>query len=249
MSACIHIGTSGWSYKHWSNAVFYPRNLKVSQWLSYYCRYFDTVEINTTFYRLPNKNAFEHWYQETPHNFVFTVKGSRLITHMKKLSDPESVTSRFLSQAKLLGEKLGVVLFQLPPNWKFNQERLVVFLDYLRYQAMIPNLRIALEIRHPSWNCEECFSILRRFGVALVYADWPTLSVKNPVTADFIFVRRHGPGDLYASRYSTTELKRDASRIHGWIREDKDVYIYFNNDTEGFAIRNARELKQMTTTL
>ena len=246
MTPRIHIGTSGWSYKHWSDPVFYPRKLKVRQWLSYYCRHFDSVEINTTFYRLPNRKAFEQWYQETPPHFIFTVKGSQFITHRKKLADPKPHTSRFLSQVAILGEKLGVVLFQLPPYWKFNPVRLGVFLDYLRCQTIIPVLRVALEIRHLSWYCEECFTILRQFGIALVYADWPTLSVESPGTANFIFIRHHGPGDLYASSYSNAELKKDACRIRSWMVEGKDVYVYFNNDANGFAVKNALELKQMT---
>jgi uncharacterized protein YecE (DUF72 family) len=238
------VGTSGWSYKHWANGVFYPSGLQPAAWLAFYAGAFDSAEINNTFYHLPEPHVFEEWRDRTPAGFTFAVKASRFITHMKKLKEPEQHVARFLTHAAALRGKLGVVLFQLPPFWKFNAARLDGLLAFVRAQTIVPHLRAALEVRHPSWHCDECFEILRRHNTAFGFADWPGVATDGPVTADFIFIRRHGPADLYASGYPPAALRRDAARIRAWLAEGRDVHVYFNNDACGYAVRDARRLRK-----
>jgi uncharacterized protein YecE (DUF72 family) len=243
MGARCFVGTSGWNYKHWSEGVFYPSGLKTSEWLNHYAQYFDSVEINNSFYRLPEKWVFKKWYETPPAKFIFAVKASRFITHMKKLADPQEHLPLFLENASALKEKLGVVLFQLPPYWKFNRDRLEGLFDFLSRQQILPGLHAALEIRHKSWQSNTCFDILIKYNISLALTDWPGLPIEGPLTAEFVFMRRHGPGSLYASNYSDAHLKRDAQRIRTWLAQGKDVYIYFNNDAFGYAVKNAQTLK------
>jgi uncharacterized protein YecE (DUF72 family) len=149
-SACTFIGTSGWNYKHWSGGIFYPEGIKPVDWLNYYCRHFNSVEINNTFYRLPARRVFEKWHATTPTNFTFAVKANRFITHMKKLAHPEEHVARFLENVRALGEKLHVILFQLPPYWTFDRARLEGLFNFLSRQQLVPGLRAALEVRHAS---------------------------------------------------------------------------------------------------
>jgi uncharacterized protein YecE (DUF72 family) len=243
MAARVFIGTSGWHYRHWSGGVFYPAGLKPSNWLDYYGQHFDSVEINNTFYRLPARCVFEKWHDTTPAHFAFAVKASRFITHMKKLANPEEHVALFLEHASGLGEKLHVLLFQLPPSWKFDPGRLEGLCDFLSRQKIVPGIRSALEVRHASWYGDACLDVLRRYRVSLVLADWPTCIVEGPPTADFVFVRRHGPGHLYASSYSDASLHREAQQIRTWVAEGRSVYVYFNNDADGYAVRNALRLR------
>lgn len=240
----FRIGTSGWNYKHWSG-IFYPHDLKQKDWLGHYCQFFDTVEINNTFYQLPKKEVFEKWRSSVPDTFLFIVKASRFITHMKKLKDPEVSAGNFLENVSGLGEKLGPVLFQLPPFWKINSQRLEEFLEYLTKQNIVTNLRVAFELRNPTWAQEEIYALFRNYNVALCFADWPDLTINDPVTADLVYLRRHGPATLYASGYSNDQLKQDASHIKTWLSQGKEVFAYFNNDTGGYAIRDALNLRRM----
>ena len=245
MSGRLFIGTSGWNYRHWGDGIFYPRGLGQKNWLSYYVQSFDSVEINNSFYRLPEKHVFEGWYKSVPDQFTFAVKANRFITHLKKLADPQKHLPLFLENASGLEEKLGVMLFQLPPFWKFNPGRLKEFCDSLYRQKIIPGLRSALEVRHPSWHVDACFEILREYNICLALADWPGLSVQGPLTANFVFIRRHGPESLYASNYSDSSLRIDAKKIRTWLAESKDVFAYFNNDAFGYAVKNALRLKEL----
>ena len=245
MAGKVFIGTSGWIYPHWGSGVFYPPDLKQDRWLDFYTRHFASVEVNNSFYRLPDKHVFESWKENTPPDFRFAVKASRFITHMKKLGAPKTATAKFLEHVAGLGEKLGVLLFQLPPFWKVNLERLESFLAYLREQGIVPGVRAAFEIRNATWNCPEVHDLMRRYGAALAFADWPDLAVEEPVTADFVYVRRHGPTWLYSSDYSREQLQELAGRIQGWVADGMDVYVYFNNDAGGYAVKNARELQEL----
>ena len=236
----IHIGTSGWSYSDWSDGVFYSKDLREKDWLEYYSRHFSTVEINATFYHQMSVKAYQSWYKTVPKDFVFAVKISRFLTHVKKLNDPEEPWQRFINNAKLLKEKLGPILVQLPPNFKANTVKLENLLKVIpkKYQ-------IALEVRDESWFCEDVYKILKKYNTALVIADsqeWPT---PNVITANFIYVRMHGPGNLYASKYTTRQLQKLADKIKKWRRKVKQVYVYFNNDTKGYAVENARKLRQL----
>lgn len=246
MAGRAFIGTSGYSYPHWKGA-FYPKDLKPSEWLPYYSRHFDTVELNNPFYRLPSEKAFEGWRKGTPPGFVFAVKASRFITHIKRLKDPEASVGLFLERASGLREKLGPVLFQLPPSWPFNAPRLEGFLRYLRRQSVVQRLRAVLEVRHKSWLDPQAFKLLEEAGVALCCADWPDLPVEGPVTADFVYLRRHGPASLYSSSYSEEALAEEARKVKGWLKQGLDVYIYYNNDAYGYALENALRLKALIT--
>ncbi len=241
----VYIGTSGWQYRHWGDGVFYPAELKQKQWFQHYCQHFDTVEINNTFYHLPRREVFENWRKNSPENFQFVVKASRFITHLKKLSDPQSSTLKFLQHASGLGEKLAVILFQLPPFWNLNLIRFREFVEYLRTQTIISKLKSAVELRNPTWNRPEVHEILRSANINLCFADWPDLNIEEPVTADFVYLRRHGPASLYASNYSPEQLKQDAKNINKWLNQGRDVYIFYNNDAYGWAVKNALSLKKM----
>ncbi|MDZ7262486.1 MAG: DUF72 domain-containing protein, partial [candidate division KSB1 bacterium] len=240
----VYIGTSGWNYRHWEGR-FYPQGLKQKNWFNYYARYFNTVEINNTFYHLPQKEVFENWNRSSPDHFLFVVKASRFITHMKKLKDPQESTRNFLENASGLGSKIGPVLFQLPPFWNLDLERLKSFAHYITHQQIIPDLKVALELRNPTWVQQEVFEVLQNYNLALCFADWPELPIEEPVTADFIYLRRHGPSSLYASCYSQQQLWQDAEKIIDWRNQGKDVFVYYNNDAQAWAVENALTLMQM----
>lgn len=236
------IGCSGFSYPHW-RGVFYPDDLPQRRWLAHYSTAFASVELNVTFYRLPKPETFETWRRETPAGFVFSLKGSRFITHIKRLKDPDEPLARFFAAALGLGEKLRVVLWQFPPGFVADSERLSGFLKLLgRYPV-----RNALEFRHESWLNEETTALCREHNAALCMADWPAFLDEPPLTADFVYLRRHGRGGDYATRYNRLELGRDARRIRGYLAGAMDVFVYFNNDTLGYAPENARELREMFT--
>lgn len=239
--AKVYIGTSGYLYDHWAG-VFYPEDLAQNKWLLHYIKYFDTVELNVSFYRLPTKAAFESWYKKTPKGFVFAVKGSRFITHIKRLKACSKPLTLFFSRAKALKKKLGVVLWQLPPRYKVNTKRLSDFLKLLKKYKV----RNAFEFRDQSWLCEDVYKILKKHNAAFCFADYPEFAKSPPVTADFIYIRRHGAGGmLYGGNYSAAQLRKDADNIKKWLKQKKDVFIYFNNDAYGYAVKNAEQLKGM----
>ena len=236
----IKIGCSGFNYSDWKGR-FYPEGLPQRRWLQHYCTVFSTVELNVTFYRLPLPSTFDKWHQETPDNFVFSLKGSRFITHVKRLIDPEAPLERFFEGALRLKEKLGVVLWQFPPKFNLNKERLEKFLRLLREYPV----RHTLEFRNESWIVQDVLDMCRDNGVSLCMADWPKFIDDLPVTADFVYIRRHGEAGRYDTCYSNADLKRDAQRIEKYIGAGKDVFIYFNNDVLGYAPQNANELMEM----
>lgn len=236
----LAIGCSGFSYPSWRGS-FYPDDLPQRRWLEHYASAFTTVELNVTFYRLPKPETFSKWRGETPSAFGFALKGSRFITHVKRLKDPEEPLTRFFTVASGLQEKLRVCLWQLPPRFAYNNERLRHFLKLL---AKYP-VRQALEFRDESWLNDEVTALCREHNVALCMADWPEFLDELPLTADFVYIRRHGKGGDYASRYTRSELARDARRIRGYLDRGRDVFIYFNNDALGYAPENARELREM----
>lgn len=233
----LKIGCSGFFYDHW-RGNFYPEDLSRSHWFEYYCSQFSTVEMNVTFYRLPEREAFAKWYLSTPEDFTFSLKGSRFITHVKKLKDCAEPIEAFFSRASLLKEKLGVILWQLPPTFTLDVERLREFLEELRpYHA-----RNTFELRNKTWINKKVVNLLEKEKAALCMADWPEFLDKLPVTADFVYLRRHGEDGNYATSYSTASLKEDSKRIKAYLRQKKDVFIYFNNDARGYAPKNATEL-------
>jgi uncharacterized protein YecE (DUF72 family) len=238
----VYIGTSGYNYDHWSGGVFYPDGLPQRKWLEYYCKFFDTVELNVTFYRLPKNEAFSGWYTRTPSKFKFALKGSRFITHIKRLKDSDEPLKLLFSRIALLKEKAEVLLWQLPPRFKADKERLSTFASSLK---KFSGIRHTLEFRDESWICSDVSDILSENNIAFCMADWPPFNNDLPLTADFVYVRRHGASGRYSSCYSKKELQNDARRIRSWIKEKKDVYIYFNNDAFGYAVENAMTLKEL----
>jgi uncharacterized protein YecE (DUF72 family) len=231
-----YVGTSGWHYNHWRQ-LFYPDKLPKAKWLEFYSRHFSTVELNNSFYRLPSEEAFANWYNSSPANFAFAVKVSRFITHIKRLKNSEEPVGTFLDRAKILKQKLGPLLYQLPPNMHRDDGRLESFLSILPR-----GLKHTLEFRHESWLDGGVFEILRRHNVGLCVFDMPGLSCPLAATADFAYIRFHGSTELYSSCYSDEELVDWARRLGGLASEAKEVYIYFNNDAEAFAVMNALTL-------
>ncbi len=235
----LHIGTSGWSYNHWKG-LFYPEELSKEEWLEYYTQSFDSVELNSSFYHLPKLKTFENWRKRTPEDFVFSVKGSRFISHILKLNNGREPLQNLLDNASGLGPKLGPVLFQLPPNFKLDFERLEKFAKILPTDQ-----RFTFEFRHESWFCEEVYNLLKENNLALTISDTPKYPLVEKVTADFVYVRLHGHEVLYTSKYSKPELKGWAEKIKAWLADDRDVYIYFDNDAHAHAVTNAKELKTL----
>lgn len=236
----IRIGTSGWYYKHWKGP-FYPLKIQDSEMLPLYLKHFDTVEINNTFYRLPEKNTVKAWHRHTPDDFLFAVKGSRFITHMKKLSNPAEPVKYFFDAVKPLGRKLGPIIFQLPPKWKCNIERLEVFLNQLPKES-----KYSFEFRDKSWLCSEVYKLLAKHNAALCIYDLKGFESPPEVTADFTYIRLHGPSkNAYQGCYDRKTLHKWKDRINTWKKSLAAVYIYFDNDQMGYAAHNAMRLKEM----
>jgi uncharacterized protein YecE (DUF72 family) len=236
----IHVGTSGWHYKHWLG-VFYPERTSGAEMFRIYAQHFDTVEINNSFYMLPSATTFDNWRESSPRRFCFAVKASRFITHMKKLKEPVRSSEKFFLVVDRLEEKLGPILFQLPPRWKVNIERLRDFLESLPREH-----KYVFEFREANWMVPEVFELLRRHNVAHCIHDFADMKVPRELTARFAYIRFHGPTSAkYAGWYSTRELRAWAERIESWRGRVSEVYVYFNNDPEGAAVKNALELKEM----
>jgi uncharacterized protein YecE (DUF72 family) len=235
----IRIGTSGWHYAHWVGR-FYPERWPASKMLQWYQERFDTVEINNSFYRLPSESALKGWRASTPAGFLFALKGSRFLTHMKKLKDPAAGIEKFFSRADVLREKLGPILFQLPPNFAVNAERLDAFID-----ALPEEHRYAFEFRDESWNSQEILQLLRRRNAA--WCSFHLEGYQSPieVTADFAYVRLHGPAARYEGSYSDYALAEWAQRIRDWRANLRAIYVYFDNDDSGYAAHNALRLREL----
>jgi uncharacterized protein YecE (DUF72 family) len=236
----IRIGTSGWHYRHW-RGPYYPPKLPASRMLEHYVRDFDTVELNNTFYRLPPEGAALAWAEAAPHGFLYAAKGSRFLTHMKKLKDPAQGLERFFERIAGLGKKLGPIVFQLPPRWGVDVARLEAFVLNLP-----PRRRYAFELRDTGWHTEQVYRVLRRHNLAFCIYDLAGFESPRLVTADFAYVRLHGPGPkAYQGSYSDAALDEWARRIDGWRGSLKAVYVYFDNDEAGYAVRDALRLKAL----
>ena len=235
----IRIGTSGWHYEHW-RGVFYPPRLPARERLRFYCQAFDTVEVNNSFYRLPGEAAVRQWRETVPEGFLFAIKASRLITHMRKLKDVDVPLAAFLGRMDLLGDRLGPVLFQLPPGWRANVPRLR---DFLR---LLPSgRRYAFEFRDPSWFDLAVYRELERAGAAFCQYQLGETVSPSVVTADFVYMRLHGPGGPYQGRYGEEGLKPWLGRMEGVLRKGLDLYCYFDNDERGYAVMDALLLRKM----
>jgi uncharacterized protein YecE (DUF72 family) len=237
--ARIWIGTSGYVYRHWRRGVFYPEGLKAREELGYYAARYPTVELNNPFYRLPTPEMFTRWREATPEGFRFAVKASRFITHIKRLQNVDEEVALFMERAELLELKLGPVLFQLPPNQPLDLPRLQTFLPLLR-----PDRHWVVEFRHASWHTNEVYALLARHAVALCIPVGGGLHPDRITTAPFTYIRMHR-GQEPAGGFTAEELKVWSGQIRALAGAGKEVYLYFNNDWEGFAIRDANTMKRL----
>lgn len=232
----IHIGTSGWQYADWRGGL-YPEGLPQRRWLERYAQVFSIVEVNNSFYRLPERSTFESWRDRTPEGFTFVVKASRYLTHVKRLRDAEAPVATFWDRVSALGPKRGPVLFQLPPRFPADAERLATFLAWLP-----GSMRAAWEFRDPSWMRDDVFSLLDRRGDALVLADRPGFRGPMVVTGGWSYVRFH-QGSRRGPDYRRDKLRRWADRLADL--PVRDVWVFFNNDHGGAAVRDAMFLREV----
>jgi len=234
----IRIGTSGWVYPHW-RGLFYPQELRQKDWFGFFSRTFDTVEINNSFYRLPSPAVFEAWHRQAPPGFIYSVKASRFLTHIKKLIDPEQPLQAFFNGAVNLKETLGPILYQLPPGWSPDLPRFRHFLD-----ALPEGYTHVIEFRDARWLTEEVFQLMERRGVSHCIHDRYPLDVPHRITASPVYIRLHGdpaPG----GDYPPEALEAWAGCIRAWRDRSLNVFLYFNNDFGGYAVENAKSLKKM----
>ena len=239
--ARVFIGTSGWHYAHWRER-FYPHTLPTAAWLRYYATHLDSVEVNNSFYRLLDAAAVRNWRRQVPREFVFAVKGSRYLTHNKKLKDAALPLRRFFTPVRAFGRALGPVVFQTPPAWRVNAPRLESFLRLLSKRR--GRRRYSFEFRNESWHCEEVYALLRRFNAAFCIYELAGAATPYTVTADFVYARLHGPSaQKYQGLYSAAALRRWAQRIEAWADVGLDVYLYFDNDQNAYAVDNAIALR------
>lgn len=235
MQPKVFLGTSGYQYKHW-RGDFYPKDLPVREWFEFYSRSFDTVEINNTFYKMADAETFEEWKKAAPEDFCYAIKYSRFGTHLKKLKDPKGHVQYFMERVAHLGKALGPVLVQLPPNWKPNIGRLEEFLE-----ETPEKIRWAIEIRDPRWLCTDLYDLLEKKRAALVFHD---MIPDHPrvVTTDWVYLRYHGQN--YGGNYGESQIREIAAEVRDHLHNDRDVYLFFNNDLEGHAVRNALSLQE-----
>jgi len=237
----IHIGTSGWSYKHWSE-IFYPKEIKPDKYLEYYITRFSCVELNSSFYNLPLKTTVSGWTNRTPDTFRFCLKLSRLITHQLQLVNVEDPLHNFFDVFYGMKDRLGPVLIQLPPGLSFDKQLIHSFFNLIKEQY--GQYRFAVEVRDKSWINDVFFDMLSQHKTAFVIADSGNRYPYNEaVTTDFIYLRLHGREQLYASDYHENDLRYYAGKINKWFEEGKEVWVFFNNDYHGFAVKNAEMLE------
>ena len=247
----LFIGTSGWVYGHWEG-IFYPEDLPGKDKLKYFSKHFKTAEINYSFYHLPRPTTYQNWYKQTPEDFLFAVKASRFITHIKRLKEVKEAWKTFIENALNLKEKLGPLLFQFPPSFKATAEninRLESFLKSISVnqrldQRKSAEIKYAFEFRHKTWCDKKIYNLLKKYKVAWVIADSPSYPKAEEVTADFVYIRMHGSKVLFTSNYTKKELSSLSQKIKKWLKTC-DVFVYFNNDAMGYAIENAKELLKL----
>jgi uncharacterized protein YecE (DUF72 family) len=236
MAASVRIGTSGWQYRHWEGR-FYPRDLPRDRWLEQYATEFDTVELNNSFYRLPDADQFGRWGDCVPAGFRFAVKASRYLTHVKRLREPQEPLRRFWTRVRHLGPRRGPVLYQLPPRWNPDLERLGAFLH------AVPQAAQAVEIRDRRWYGDATCKLLEGARVALCLHDMPGSATEPRPVGPLVYVRFHGAGSKYEGSYSSQRLSAWADRVVEWAREGLPVWAYFNNDAAAHAVRDADRLR------
>jgi uncharacterized protein YecE (DUF72 family) len=242
----LRIGCSGWQYAHWRGG-FYPHELPTARWFAHYAITFDTVEINSSFYRLPPAETFAKWRDQAPERFIYAVKSSRYLTHMKKLKDPDNPLRRFFSRARHLGRHLGPILYQLPPRWPLNLERFEAFLGALKRLALRHRVRgpHVIEFRDTSWYDERVFALMEQHKVALCLHDMQECATERLVIGPCIYVRYHFGTRKYGGGYDTRRLEGWADWLAERILGGMNVYAYFNNDSGGHAPRDAVRLRSL----
>jgi uncharacterized protein YecE (DUF72 family) len=233
----VRVGTSGWEYRDWRGR-FYPRDLPKDRWLEHYVEHFDTVELNNSFYRLPAGETFAAWRDRLPDGFAMAVKASRYLTHLKRLRDPDDPLERFWSRARRLGNRLGPVLYQLPPRWHRDPERLAAFLD-----AVPRRTPQAVEFRDPSWYHPDTEALLARAHVGLCLHDMPGSAHTEPPVGPIAYLRFHGGTGRYQGSYSSQRLTAVADRLASWAHDGLSCWVFFNNDPQAHAIRDALRLR------
>jgi uncharacterized protein YecE (DUF72 family) len=240
MKSGIHIGTSGWSYKHWKG-IFYPPKLKTTEWIRFYSNHFKATEINGSFYKLPTRDTVIEWMEKVPKDFLFCPKMSRFLTHMKKLNEPEEPLERFFGIFEPLKKMMGPVLLQLPAILKFHYDKA----DHV-YRLMKTKYRkydFVMEVRHDSWMQEESLTLMTKYDIGLVISQsGERFPYSEMITAKNIYIRFHGPHQLYASSYSDEMLKDFAKKFRKWEKEGHVIWAFFNNDIHGYAIEDAKRL-------
>jgi uncharacterized protein YecE (DUF72 family) len=242
-SAELHIGTSGWSYKHWSG-LFYPKDIKPDKYLEYYITRFDCVELNSSFYNLPRETTVAGWTNRTPDTFRFCLKLSRFITHQQQLVNTEGALQKFFNVFEKMKDRLGPVLIQLPPGLKYDVPLISNFFDLLKEQ--FAQYRFAVEVRNKSWINESFFGLLAQHGMAFVIADsGDRYPYYEAVTSSIVYLRFHGHEQLYASDYSDSVLSHYGEKIRDWLSDGREVWVFFNNDYYGFAVKNAERLSEI----
>lgn len=245
----MYIGTSGWHYNDWLGS-FYPPEVKGYHELTYHSQHFNTVENNSSFYRIAQESTYKTWFRMTPDNYVFSLKLNKAITHNHrlKLSDEvQELVSYILTSTQVLKNKIGAIVIQLPPSFKLDIERVTEFLMFFKTEIRKQeySFDVAIEFRNKAWFIPEVYSMLKKHSVALVAADSSRYSGTRQITADFCYVRMHGPKELFSSKYTTEQLAELASYLKSIQPEVKRTYVYFNNDFHGYALENARELAQI----
>ena len=235
MTKKIYVGTSGYNYAHWINK-FYPKDIPQKMRLEFYTQHFNSVELNVTFYRLPKDTVFQNWYKRTPSDFRFVIKGSRFITHIKRLKDVGEPLKLFMQRAAHLKNKLTCVLWQTPPNLSYDASRIKSFIKHLKKW---PRYLYSFEFRNESWFNEELYDMLKGNNINLCTADSPSYPYKEILTSNFIYLRFHGEKKLYGSKYSPSELKKWEGKSAMWMKDRNILFAFFNNDAYGFAVENA----------
>lgn len=241
MAEKVHIGTSGWHYAHW-RGPFYPEDIHDDEMLSHYIQHFRTVEINNSFYHLPTRQTFKLWHDQVPSRFTFAIKASRYITHMKKLRDPEAASQKFFDHVGSLGKKAGPILFQLPPHWHCDTNRLKTFLEILP-----DKYRFAFEFRDTTWFNDDTSALLKEHNAAVCVYDLAGQKSPEKLTADFAYLRLHGPAEQkYSGRYTRPQLRRWLDLCAEWLKTGaRQIFVYFDNDQAGYAALNALEMQEM----
>jgi uncharacterized protein YecE (DUF72 family) len=243
MKTGIYIGTSGWSYNHWKN-IFYPPKLKTTDWITYYSNHFKATEINASFYKLPTRETVIEWTKKVPKDFLFCPKMSRFLTHMKKLIAPEEPLERFFGIFAPMKKMMGPVLLQLPAMLKFNYERAEHLYHLLK--TTYKKYTFVMEIRHASWHEERSLTLMAKYNIGLVVSQsGDRFPYSEMITAKNIYIRFHGPGQLYASPYSDDMLNEFATKFKAWEKEGHVIWAFFNNDVHGYAIEDAKRLLEL----